>query len=286
MVERQPRSRKDKPTHADRDGYSETGRHQQPLAGAKLGVDPRRQVGSGIARTDPSRQGEALAVVVPIESAQGDLDHGVEANQNGTAPAVRVARVGALLVWMDLEMTGLDPAKHVIVEIATLITDDELNVIAEGPDLVIKASEDELAAMDDVVTEMHTKSGLLGQIRSSTVTLEEAGEQTLAFLKTHIEKPRTVPLCGNSIGMDRRFLAIYLNDIEEYLHYRSVDVSTIKELARRWYPAVMAKAPRKDAGHRALDDITESINELRWYRERVFTTADADTGADVAVQPG
>ncbi|MGI9615061.1 MAG: oligoribonuclease [Acidimicrobiales bacterium] len=187
---------------------------------------------------------------------------------------------------MDLEMTGLDPAKHVIVEIATLITDDELNVIAKGPDLVIKASEEELSRMDDVVTEMHTKSGLLDQIRSSTVTLEEAGEQTLAFLKAHIKKPRTVPLCGNSIGMDRRFLAIYLNDVEEYLHYRSVDVSTIKELARRWYPAVMAKAPRKDAGHRALDDITESINELRWYRERVFATTTEQAVADVAVQPG
>lgn len=175
-----------------------------------------------------------------------------------------------LLAWMDLEMTGLDPAKHVIVEIATLLTDDDLNVIAEGPDLVIRATDAELAAMDDVVTEMHTKSGLLEQIRASTVTLDEASEQTLAFLKEHIEKPKTVPLCGNSIGMDRRFLATYMNTIEEFLHYRSVDVSTVKELARRWYPEVMATAPRKDAGHRALDDITESINELRFYRERVF----------------
>ncbi len=184
---------------------------------------------------------------------------------------------------MDLEMTGLDPAKHVIVEIATLLTDDDLNIVAEGPDLVIKASEDELAAMDKVVVDMHTKSGLLDQIRASTVTLEEAGEQTLAFLREHIDKPRSVPLCGNSIGMDRRFLATHLNDIEEFLHYRSVDVSTIKELSRRWYPEVLATAPRKDAGHRALDDITESIKELRFYREKVFLSGDSpDPQSDLA----
>lgn len=167
-------------------------------------------------------------------------------------------------------MTGLDPARHVIVEIATLLTDDELNVVAEGPDLVVKASEEDLAAMDPVVLEMHTKSGLLELIRASTVTVEEAAEQTLSFLRQHIESPGSVPLCGNSIGMDRRFLAMYMNEIEEFLHYRSVDVSTIKELARRWYPVVMAEAPRKEAGHRALDDITESVNELRYYRETVF----------------
>jgi oligoribonuclease len=171
---------------------------------------------------------------------------------------------------MDLEMTGLDPATHVIVEIATLLTDDELNIIAEGPDLVIRTTEEELAKMDQVVVDMHTSSGLLDQIRASTVTLAEAGEQTLAFLKEHIGSPRSVPLCGNSIGMDRRFLAHHLTEIEEFLHYRSVDVSTIKELSRRWYPGVLDQAPRKEAGHRALDDITESINELRFYREHVF----------------
>ncbi len=195
------------------------------------------------------------------------------------------ARVGCLLAWMDLEMTGLDPAKHVIVEIATLLTDDELNIVAEGPDLVIKATEEQLAGMDQVVVDMHTKSGLLEQIRASTITLEEAGEQTLSFLKEHIDKPRTVPLCGNSIGMDRRFLATHLNDIEEFLHYRSVDVSTIKELGRRWYPKVLSGAPRKDAGHRALDDITESIKELRFYRETLFTppeTAPATTASTAA----
>ena len=191
-----------------------------------------------------------------------------------------------LLAWMDLEMTGLDPARHVIVEIATLLTDDDLNIIAEGPDLVIHATEDELAGMEPIVVEMHSRSGLLEQIRASTVTLEDAGAQTLAFLRQHIENPRTVPLCGNSIGMDRRFLAIHLTEIEEYLHYRSVDVSTIKELARRWYPAVLATAPRKDAGHRALDDITASVNELRFYRQAVFAAADNPTRAELATANG
>src|SRR5699024_3068748 len=127
-----------------------------------------------------------------------------------------------MLVWMDLEMTGLDPARHVIVEIATIITDDDLNVIAEGPDLVLHQSEEALAEMDDFVTSMHESSGLLDAIRASTITLEEAGEQTPAFIREHVPEPRTVPLCGNSIGTDRRFLAVHLNDIEEYLHYRSV----------------------------------------------------------------
>ena len=175
-----------------------------------------------------------------------------------------------MLAWMDLEMTGLDPSRHVIVEIATLITDDELNLVAEGPELIIHATDDELSHMDDFVTNMHTKSGLLEQIKASTVTLEDATEQTLAFLKEHIPEARTVPLCGNSIGTDRRFLAIYMNEIEEFLHYRSVDVSTIKELARRWYPDALASVPRKDGGHRALDDIRESLKELEYWRSSVF----------------
>ena len=171
---------------------------------------------------------------------------------------------------MDPEMTGLDPARNVIVEIATLVTDDDLNIVAEGPDLVVHTTEDELAKMEPVVVEMHTRSGLLDEIRSSTLTLEEAGAQTLEFIRTHVPEPRTVPLCGNSIGMDRRFLAIHLPEIEEHLHYRSIDVSTIKELARRWYPEVLSAAPRKAVAHRALDDIRESIAELRHYRETVF----------------
>ncbi len=182
--------------------------------------------------------------------------------------------MASVLAWMDLEMTGLDPAKHVIVEIATLITNDDLEIIAEGPELVVHATEDELAGMDQVVFDMHTKSGLLPEIRNSTVSLEEAGAQTLAFLKEHIKQPRTVPLCGNSIGMDRRFLAVHLNEVEEFLHYRSVDVTAIKELSRRWFPKALKSAPRKDVSHRALDDIKESINELRHYRETVFIQKD------------
>ena len=167
-------------------------------------------------------------------------------------------------------MTGLDPARHVIVEIATLVTDDDLEVVAEGPDLVIGCGPEALAEMDKVVRSMHTKSGLLAAIEASAVTLEEAGEATLAFVKEHVPEARSVPLCGNSIGTDRRFLAAYLPEVEEYLHYRSVDVSTVKELARRWYPKVVADAPAKAGGHRALDDIRESVAELRYYREHVF----------------
>jgi oligoribonuclease len=175
-----------------------------------------------------------------------------------------------MLVWMDLEMTGLDPARHVIVEIATVVTDDQLEVVAEGPDLVVSATGDELAAMDDVVRAMHTRSGLLSAIPESGVSLAEAGRLTLDFIRSHVPEPNTVPLCGNSIGTDRRFLARWLPDIDGYLHYRSVDVSTIKELARRWYPEAVAGSPKKAGSHRALGDILESIDELRYYRATVF----------------
>jgi oligoribonuclease len=171
---------------------------------------------------------------------------------------------------MDLEMTGLDPARHVIVEIATLVTDDDLEVVAEGPDLVIHQPPEALAAMEPVVREMHTRSKLLDAIPASTVTLEDAGQATLEFIRQHVPEPNTIPLAGNSIGTDRRFLAAYLPAIENYLHYRSVDVSTIKELARRWYPAVVEEAPKKVTTHRALDDIRESVAELRFYRQRLF----------------
>ena len=186
-----------------------------------------------------------------------------------------------MLAWMDLEMTGLDATKNVIVEIATLITDDELNIIAEGPDLVIHATEEELALMDEVVVEMHARSGLTNEIRASVITLEEAGAATLAFIQAHIPEPRTVPLCGNSIGMDRRFLTAYLPEIEEYLHYRSIDVSTIKELARRWYPEDLKEYTKSASAHRAMDDIKESLEEMRYWRKRVFRaqTAPAEAGA-------
>ncbi len=190
-----------------------------------------------------------------------------------------------MLVWMDLEMTGLDPARNVIVEIATIITDDELLVVAEGPDLVIHQPEQALAAMEDVVREMHSKSGLTEAIRASTVSLEAAGEATLAFIKEHVPEPRTVPLCGNSIGTDRRFLSAYLNDIEEYLHYRSVDVSTLKELAKRWNPTILTDQPRKETSHRALDDILESIEELRFYRERLFLPVEQSSAPEAPPSP-
>lgn len=171
---------------------------------------------------------------------------------------------------MDLEMTGLDPDVDVIVEIATIVTDDDLAIVAEGPDLVVHHDDDVLAGMGPVVTEMHATSGLTDAIRASTVDLAAAGEATLAFILEHVPEPRSVPLCGNSIGTDRRFLARHLPAIEEHLHYRSVDVSSVKELARRWYPEAVAKAPGKHGSHRALDDVRESIAELRYYREAVF----------------
>jgi oligoribonuclease len=179
---------------------------------------------------------------------------------------------------MDLEMTGLDPSFNTIVEIATLITDDNLNLVAEGPDIVVSATAEELARMDEVVRAMHTRSGLLDAVVESTISLEEAGKQTLDFLREHIPKPGTVPLCGNSIGTDRRFLAALLPDIDAYLHYRSIDVSTVKELVRRWYPSVYANAPKKQGSHRALDDIRESVEELRYYREMVFKPEEPEAG--------
>lgn len=171
-------------------------------------------------------------------------------------------------------MTGLDPGRDRIVEIATLVTDNDLEIVAEGPDLVINPGAEALASMNEVVRSMHQRSGLLAAIESSTVTLEEAGDATLAFIMKHATEPRSVPLCGNSIGTDRRFLATYLPSIEDWLHYRSVDVSTLKELARRWFPEVLANAPSKSGGHRALDDIRESVAELRHYRSTMFLPTD------------
>jgi len=171
---------------------------------------------------------------------------------------------------MDLEMTGLEPARDRIVEIATLVTDDDLEVVAEGPDLVIATPLEALDAMEEVVRLMHTRSGLLEAVTSSSVTLEDAASQTLAFIRDHVPEARKVPLCGNSIGTDRRFLALYMPEVENYLHYRSIDVSTVKELARRWYPEIFAAAPKKLGAHRALDDIKESIAELKFWRQHIF----------------
>ncbi len=176
-------------------------------------------------------------------------------------------------------MTGLDPTSDVIVEIATLVTDDQLEIVAEGPDLVVHQPAEALAAMGDVVRDMHTRSGLLPAIEASSISLADAGAATLAFIREHVPTPRSVPLCGNSIGTDRRFLAAYLPDIENYLHYRSVDVSTLKELAVRWAPGVVESAPKKATSHRALDDIRESVAELRWYREHLFRSDEAQASA-------
>ena len=171
-----------------------------------------------------------------------------------------------MLAWIDLEMTGLDPARHTIVEIACLITDDDLALVEEGPDLVVHATPDDAGRHGRFRAHHAHTSGLLAEMESSTLSLADAGAQTLAFLKRHIKEPRTVPLAGNSIGTDRRFLATQLPEIEDYLHYRSVDVSTLKELCRRWRPEVYKAAPVKKGGHRALQDIRESVAELSYYR--------------------
>ena len=176
-------------------------------------------------------------------------------------------------------MTGLEPRRDVIVEIAVLITDDDLQVVAEGPDLVVSATAEQLDKMEDIVREMHTRSGLLDEIRRSTMSLEDAGEAVLAFLKEQIPQPRSVPLAGNSIGTDRRFLAFQLPEIEDWLHYRSVDVSTIKELCQRWHPAAYKSAPTKKGGHRALQDIRESVAELAYYRGAVFLPTPSQEGS-------
>ncbi len=177
------------------------------------------------------------------------------------------------LVWVDLEMTGLDPDRDVVVEIAVLITDGSLEQRVEGPDLVLSAPEEALAGMDDVVATMHAKSGLTDAVRASTLTLDEASEQVLTFLREHVPEPRTAPLAGNSIHADRMFLRRHLPAVEAHLHYRNLDVSTVKELARRWRPDVLDAAPRKGGGHRAMADIVESIAELRYYREAFFRAA-------------
>ena len=174
-----------------------------------------------------------------------------------------------LMVWMDLEMTGLDVEACSIIEIATLITDNELEVVARGPVLAIHQPDELLDAMDTWNTKHHTASGLLERVRESTVTMEEAEARTLAFLKEYIAEG-TSPLCGNSIWQDRRFLSKYMRAVNSYLHHRLIDVSTIKELVYRWYPPAFYPPPKAQA-HLALEDILESIEELRFYRDHVFT---------------
>jgi oligoribonuclease len=196
---------------------------------------------------------------------------------NGSVIVVPEAQSGVdeRLVWMDLEMTGLDLQRHHIVEIAVLVTDANLDVLADGLDLVVHQPAEVLVEMDDFVRKMHTKSGLLSEIERSSLTLDAAGEQTLEYIKQFVPEPGNAPLCGNSIGVDRRFLDRYLPDLDRYLHYRSIDVSSLKELCRRWYPEAYKKRPSKTEAHRALDDVTESVAELRYYREAIMRPPDA-----------
>jgi len=175
-----------------------------------------------------------------------------------------------VLVWLDMEMTGLDPATERIIEIATILTDGQLNEIAVGPDLVIHQDDAVLAAMDDWNTKHHGASGLTQRVRESTISDDDADAQTVAFIQAHVPAKERPVLAGNSIHQDRRFIRRYMPLLEKRLHYRMVDVSTIKELARRWFPQVIARQPQKRDTHRALDDIRESIDELRFYRGQVF----------------
>jgi oligoribonuclease len=173
------------------------------------------------------------------------------------------------LVWIDCEMTGLDLARDALIEIACLVTDGDLTVLDEGVDLVIKPPAEAIDQMQSVVREMHTASGLLAELPAG-VTLAEAQDQVLSYVRRHVAEPRKAPLCGNSIATDRSFIARDMPELDAYLHYRMVDVSSIKELARRWYPRAYFASPPKHGGHRALADIKESIQELRYYRAAVF----------------
>ena len=192
------------------------------------------------------------------------------------------------LVWIDCEMTGLDLARDALIEIACLVTDGKLNVLDEGVDLVIKPPAEALDQMVPVVREMHTTSGLIDELASG-VTLAEAQEQVLGYVRRLVKDARRVPLCGNSIATDRSFLARDMPELDAFLHYRMVDVSSIKELARRWYPRAYFASPQKHGGHRALADIRESIQELRYYREAIFVPEpgpDSATAREIAARLG
>ncbi|MEV1285535.1 oligoribonuclease [Micromonospora sp. NPDC049679] len=196
-------------------------------------------------------------------------------------------RVADLLVWIDCEMTGLDLGKDALIEVAALVTDSNLNVLGEGVDLVIHADEETLAGMPEVVRAMHEKSGLTEEVRRSAVSLAEAEERVLDYVTSLVKDPRTAPLCGNSIATDRGFLARDMPRLDGFLHYRMIDVSSIKELCRRWYPRVYFGQPTKGLAHRALADIRESIRELEYYRRTVFVPLpgpDVETAKGIAAE--
>jgi oligoribonuclease len=190
------------------------------------------------------------------------------------------------LVWIDCEMTGLDLRRDALIEIAVLVTDGELNIVDKGVDVVIKPPNGALTQMSKVVRDMHTASGLL-DVLSGGLTLGDAEKQVLSYVRTHVPDAKKAPLCGNSIATDRSFLARDMPALDEHLHYRMVDVSSIKELARRWYPRAYFASPEKQGGHRALADITESIRELRYYRSAIFVPQpgpDSETARSLAAE--
>jgi oligoribonuclease len=174
------------------------------------------------------------------------------------------------LVWIDCEMTGLDLKTDALIEIAALVTDSDLNILGDGVDIVIHADDDVLARMPEVVVSMHASSGLTEEVRQSTVTMREAEEQVLGYIREWVPDQRTAPLAGNSIGTDRGFIARDMEELDAHLHYRMIDVSSIKELCRRWYPRIYFAQPSKGMAHRALADIKESIRELAYYRATAF----------------
>lgn len=202
-----------------------------------------------------------------------------------------VGPVSDRLVWIDCEMTGLNLGSDALIEIAALVTDSDLNILGDGVDVVIHADEDALTGMPDVVSVMHAKSGLTEAVRQSTVTLAEAEQLVLTYVKEHVPDPRSAPLCGNSIATDRGFLTRDMPALDGYLHYRMIDVSSIKELSRRWYPRVYFAQPQKGMAHRALADIKESIRELAYYRRTLFVplpgpTTDQAVAAAAEVSAG
>ncbi|WP_165165298.1 oligoribonuclease [Corynebacterium qintianiae] len=184
-----------------------------------------------------------------------------------------IANKNDRIVWIDLEMTGLDPDKHVIVEVAALVTDAELNILGEGIDIVVHATQAQLAEMDEVVVAMHTDNGLLPEIAASTVSLADAEDAVLGLVAKHCDPAHPAPLAGNSIATDRSFIRAHMPRLDAALHYRMIDVSTVKELARRWFPKAYFNQPDKGMSHRALADIVESIRELDYYRRSVFVEA-------------